>query len=122
MPKEHRDFLEAVSNLPSLGSFVEAQSSDERLSSAYNACVKELAAWRCKHIGVVTTHIVTPARKAKALSERQSVDETKDGSSTTDESTLQGTSGSALIPFLKHAKEETLDSCVSPDLMMRLHS
>jgi indoleamine 2,3-dioxygenase len=113
MPEEHRAFLETISTLPSLRSYVETHSSDARLSSTYNGCLKELSAWRSRHIGVVTTHIVTPARKAQVQSQIRSVDPVNDRLRTTADSELQGTGGSALIPFLKQAKEETLDSCVS---------
>jgi indoleamine 2,3-dioxygenase len=113
MPEEHRGFLEAISKLPSLRSYVETRSSDARLLSAYNGCLKELSAWRSRHIGVVTTHIVMPARKAQVGSQIRSVDSVNDRLDTTDDSELQGTGGSALIPFLKQAKEETLGSCVS---------
>ena len=104
MPGSHRAFLAEIGKLPDLGAFVRRQGK-EQLTDAYNAVLSELAKWRSKHIGVVTTHIVSQARKE--AKEKVAADEVKDGLSVRDESELQGTGGTALIPFLKGARQDT---------------
>lgn len=104
MPGHQRAFLDEVETMESLASFVEGKADDKALVQAYNDVLEELARWRSRHIGVVTTHIVNEARK-----EQNGIkpDEVKDGLSVKDESELQGTGGSALIPFLKGARLDT---------------
>jgi indoleamine 2,3-dioxygenase len=110
MPREHRVFLHNTAKLPSLRDYVESRPDDVRLFCAYNGCLQELSNWRSRHIGVVTTHIITQSRNEKPVGKRPDPEEVTDGLSVVDESKLQGTGGSALIPFLKQAKKETLDS------------
>jgi tryptophan 2,3-dioxygenase len=70
--------------------------------------MKALRAWRRKHIAVVSKYIVQPARREAeraalpAISRSDSPVEGVEGA-------LQGTGGTALIPFLRQAAEETLD-------------
>lgn len=110
MPFEHRTFLEVVAKLPSLREYVESRSSDRKLVDIYNECIQQLSTWRSRHIGVVTTHIVNQARKARPTGEKPYPQDVTEGLSVKDESSLKGTGGSALIPFLKQAKQESLDS------------
>ena len=106
MPGEQRPFVAAVEKKKSIGEFVECRKEDEEeLLVAYNAVLEELAKWRSKHIAVVTTHIVNQARKEKK--EPVKAEEVMEGLSVKDESDLQGTGGSALIPFLKGARKDT---------------
>ena len=110
MPREHRTFLELVAKLPSLREYVGARPDDQKLNRTYNGCLQELASWRSRHIGVVTTHIVTPSRNEQREGRKPDPEEVTDGLSVQDESKLKGTGGSPLIPFLKQAKQETLDA------------
>jgi indoleamine 2,3-dioxygenase len=103
MPSEHRKFLNAVSKLPSIGDYVARRSGDDRLAAVYNECLQRLSEWRSRHIGVVTTHIVSPSRKTQGL-------KSPGGDSDVNDSELQGTGGSALIPFLKQARLETMEA------------
>lgn len=105
MPGPHRAFLAELEKLPSLGDFVRGQGMDAECIEAYNSTLSELAMWRSRHIGVVTTHIVNQARKASK--DHVAAEEIKDGLSVKDESELQGTGGTALIPFLKGARQDT---------------
>jgi indoleamine 2,3-dioxygenase len=103
MPGKHRDFLKAVSALPSIRPFVQENASNSALQEAYNQCVSHLRSWRGSHIAVVSKYIVRPARLAAGAAQkttRDSPDDEKDDS-------LTGTGGSALIPFLRQSKDET---------------
>ena len=91
MPGKHRKFLEVVSDVPSIESYVQAHPGNNALRCAYDECLKQLQSWRGKHIAVVSKYIVQPARA--------------EGNA---DSELQGTGGSALIPFLRLSKDETV--------------
>lgn len=110
MPGEQRAFLTEMEGMEvSIGDLVSRIGDDHggaALREAYNAVLEELAKWRSKHIGVVTTHIVNQARKEKKG--KVDVEEVTEGLSVKDESDLQGTGGSALIPFLKGARLDTV--------------
>lgn len=118
MPKQHRQFLDKAEAQCSIREVVH-ESADADLVQAYNACLRKLSDWRSKHIGVVTTHIVIPGRKAQPPGQERALDEVDDGLSVQKESELQGTGGSALIPFLKQAREETLVARLARDVPMR---
>lgn len=106
MPGAHRDFLNEVSDLPSLRSYVESNMSDDDLREAYDDCMKKARAWRGKHIAIVSKYIVQPAREAMNAAK---VDKLEMGSEEKeDEWEIQGTGGSALIPFLRQARDETI--------------
>lgn len=105
MPGSHRAFLAELEKLPSIGDLVKGEEKAIELVDAYNGVLAELAKWRSKHIGVVTTHIVNQARKA--MKQKIAAEEVKEGLSVKDESELQGTGGTALIPFLKGARQDT---------------
>ena len=107
MPGAHRDFLEEVSRLPSLREYVEANSSDIELVNAYDECLNKLRAWRGKHIALVSKYIVQPAREAERAARVDKI-EVNGPSETGKEWELQGTGGSALIPFLRQARDETI--------------
>jgi indoleamine 2,3-dioxygenase len=106
MPSEHRQFLNAVAKLPSLGEYVSRKSGDDGLAAVYNECLQRLSDWRSRHIGVVTTHIVSPSRKEHRLNSSNGA------LNGVDDANLQGTGGSALIPFLKQARLETIEAQV----------
>lgn len=88
MPRKHRQFLEEVAKLPTIRSIVEQHPEDTELTQAYNECMKTLRTWRSTHIAVVSKYIISPARRA--------------------EGELLGTAGSALVPFLRQTRDETV--------------
>ena len=97
MPGQHRAFLQHVSTLRSLRKLVDA-NDDADLRQSYERCLKELRSWRSAHIAVVSKYIVRPARQAA----------NGDGDVDDADDALKGTGGSALIPFLKQTRDETL--------------
>ena len=75
--------------------------------NAYNNCLDTLRSWRGKHIAVVSKYIVQPAREAERAARVDKIEVT--GPAETDkEWELQGTGGSALIPFLRQARDDTV--------------
>ena len=107
MPQPHREFLVEVSKLPSLRQYVEANAGDFKLKSAYDGCMQKLRGWRGKHIATVSKYIVQPAREEQRAVVAENIEVT--GASDTDQDwELQGTGGSALIPFLRQSRDDTV--------------
>ncbi|KIW07824.1 hypothetical protein, variant [Verruconis gallopava] len=108
MPQIHRNFLHQISKLSSLRTYLQTRVGDDELWKVYNDCVKELKTWRGKHMAVVSKYIIQPARKAvdhvDTFPEEmgcQSANNCDNGDN------LRGTGGSALLPFLRQARDET---------------
>ncbi|CAM1502323.1 Fc.00g043070.m01.CDS01 [Cosmosporella sp. VM-42] len=106
MPSKHREFLEAVSKLPTIRCFVQRRLADEVLSVSYEDCLKHLRLWRGKHIAVVSKYVVQPARQEEK--EAQVAQGRADGLETGEEKSLQGTAGTELVPFLRQSRDETV--------------
>jgi indoleamine 2,3-dioxygenase len=107
MPGKHREFLQLVSKLPSLRTFVEKNQSSSELVLAYENCMKQLRSWRSKHIAIVSKYIVQPARLAKRGGQNGACEKREASLEADNGEDLQGTAGSALIPFLRQSRDET---------------
>lgn len=122
MPGPHRRFLERVSSVANIREYVENHRSNRELSIAYDACLAMLRALRDKHIQMVSRYIIVKSRESRshsrslspraapnqpqplnlATTHKSSKDDVRPGSKK-----LRGTGGTALIPFLKQARDET---------------
>ena len=108
MPGKHREFLEIVSTLPSIRPYVQQNASNIALHAAYDECIKQLRQWRSSHIAIVSKYIVRPARLSMGVDRDTATDNIEQASLETDKgNSLQGTGGSALIPFLRQSRDET---------------
>lgn len=123
MPAPHRRFLEHVSSVANIRDYVEAHQWDRPLCIAYDACLVMLRAFRDKHIQMVSRYIIIKSRESRMQSQPFSPTLTPASAdsniTTTPQSTpvnaevarerknLKGTGGTALIPFLKQARDET---------------
>ena len=121
MPGPHRRFLEHVSSVANIRDYVERRRHHHRpLCVAFDACLTMLQTFRDKHIQMVSRYIIIPSRAsrkhARSLSPRaapphadhRSPSTTAIPSSSTGRpGKLRGTGGTALIPFLKQARDET---------------
>ncbi|KAL2008199.1 hypothetical protein VTN00DRAFT_8181 [Thermoascus crustaceus] len=112
MPGPHRRFLEHVSTVANIREYVENRRSDKALCMAYDACLAMLRALRDKHIQMVSRYIIVKSRESKGQSRSTSprpapavnlANVKHEGSG----KKLRGTGGTALIPFLKQARDET---------------
>ncbi|EXJ83219.1 indoleamine 2,3-dioxygenase [Capronia coronata CBS 617.96] len=124
MPGPHRRFLQAVESVANIRDFVESHRSNGQLTIAYDACLAMLRSLRDKHIQMVSRYIIVKSRESRSLSR------TRRGSSPDPVPTrgtgiasirygrpedkervpkkkMRGTGGTALIPFLKQARDET---------------
>ncbi|PHH92685.1 hypothetical protein CDD83_6103 [Cordyceps sp. RAO-2017] len=119
MPGPHARFLEDVSRVANIRDYVEGHQDDADLCLAYDACLAMLSAFRDKHIAIVTRYIINPSREARARSRSRSREPTTrkrtnlaTASSKAQERGPKGTGGTALIPFLKQARDETGEPAV----------
>ena len=120
MPGPHRRFLEHVSTVANIRDYVEAHRSNRSLTIAYDACLAMLRALRDKHIQMVSRYIIVKSRESRSHSrslspqnapQRQNLAHASRGGSSHNgklgTKKLRGTGGTALIPFLKQARDET---------------
>ncbi|KAL8699829.1 MAG: hypothetical protein Q9224_001247 [Gallowayella concinna] len=137
MPGPHRRFLEHVSNVANIRVFVESHRRNRDLTIAYDACLAMLRALRDKHIQLVSRYIIVKSRESRGSSTRSlspraapqpvrqniasatsslsTLESKSDGNAKStggsatrsDGKKLRGTGGTALIPFLKQARDET---------------
>ncbi|KAK4096338.1 Indoleamine 2,3-dioxygenase [Parathielavia hyrcaniae] len=136
MPGPHARFLNDVQAVANVRDFVEQHRNNPTLCVAYDACLSMLRALRDKHIAIVTRYIVLPSREVRARSRSPEVTRNKvnlatasrqraqpqgiaydaRGAAAVDKeaaagkkggANLKGTGGTALISFLKQARDET---------------
>ncbi|KAF3907619.1 Myoglobin [Arthrobotrys entomopaga] len=128
MPGPHRRFLEHLAQVSNIKNYVELHSSSGALTVAYDACLHMLKGFRDKHIQIVSRYIILPAKdqrvtigdrivsKHKQIAPSPSLGTTLNIHPTQpkglarapkNQSDLRGTGGTALIPFLKQARDET---------------
>lgn len=106
MPGPHRRFLEHLSLVANIRSYVLEKNNPE-LTLAYDACLAMLKSFRDKHIQIVTRYIIL---QAKLYKKAGSTNTLRSGLSKTAENTEQkGTGGTSLLPFLKQCRDETGD-------------
>jgi indoleamine 2,3-dioxygenase len=124
MPGPHRRFLEHVERVANLRDFVSAHAEENAaLRTAYDACLAMLRAFRDAHIRIVSRYIIAKSRAghpssagAGAARLNLASASSKTAASASDSAgaaasaglrRLRGTGGTALIPFLKQARDET---------------
>lgn len=137
MPGPHARFLEAVAEVSNIRSFVQTHAAADRpLAIAYDACLAMLRAFRDIHIAIVTRYIVLPSRANRTRSRSRSPETARKAappasasasaqqkkqkqkqdlataSRNKDQKNVRGTGGTALIPFLKQARDETAEPAV----------
>ncbi|TGO37129.1 hypothetical protein BHYA_0105g00210 [Botrytis hyacinthi] len=119
MPGAHRRFLEDMTAVANIRGYVEAHTDNHELCLAYDACLAMLRTFRDKHIAIVTRYIVIKSRESHSHSRSMSPEATRSrkvdiatasrgkGDDEEKKKKLKGTGGTALIPFLKQARDET---------------
>ena len=123
MPAQHREFLRTVEVVANIREYVDAHRSNVQLCVAYDACLAMLRALRDKHIQMVSRYVIVKSRESKAeyLQIPRNADltagEQETQSSAPVEKTeagkkIRGTGGTALIPFLRQARDETTEPAV----------
>jgi indoleamine 2,3-dioxygenase len=110
MPGPHARFLNDLSLTANIRPFVLENPNNRPLSLAYDAALAMLRALRDKHITMVSRYIIVKSRESRSHerghSPRQAPPQ-KINIATSTASKMRGTGGTALIPFLKQARDET---------------
>lgn len=119
MPGPHRRFLMDVSSVANIREYVHVNRDDQPLVLAYDACLAMLRALRDKHIQMVSRYIIIQSRESRSISPRQpgikgkvNLANIRRQSSKGEKRGPTGTGGTALIPFLKQARDETTEGVV----------
>ncbi|KAF2028778.1 indoleamine 2,3-dioxygenase alpha type [Setomelanomma holmii] len=114
MPGPHRRFLEHIEQVANIREFVNYNHSNRALTTAYDACLAMLRSLRDKHIQLVSRYIIIKSRETRSHSRSISPQHAKtqrvnlaNTLARTGSKKLRGTGGTALIPFLKQARDET---------------
>jgi indoleamine 2,3-dioxygenase len=125
MPGPHRRFLQAVEAVANIRDFVDSNKSHRQLTVAYDACLAMLRALRDKHIQMVSRYIIVKSRESRSMSRtrRESSPEPivrrgagiagirygrdDEPGAAQRKKKIRGTGGTALISFLKQARDET---------------
>lgn len=109
MPAPHRWFLEYVTGKGNIRDFVLTSGHSDAevaMQVAYQAAVNALGGLRTRHIGIVSRYIIIPSRKPLETS-IINLASASSRSNLKEEDRLTGTGGTALIPFLKNARDDT---------------
>ncbi|PNY23186.1 Indoleamine 2,3-dioxygenase [Tolypocladium capitatum] len=119
MPGPHARFLDDVARVANIREYVEAHQADRHLCLAYDACLAMLSAFRDKHIAIVARYIINPSREARARSRSRGREHATrkrinlaTASKNAQDRGQAGTGGTALIPFLRQARDETSEPAV----------
>ncbi len=97
MPPEHSAFIDALEKGRSIREFVaQEQCNYPELGDVYNACLKELGAFRSKHLEYAAAYIRKQSQRAQS------------------NPTEVGTGGTPFIPYLKKHLDETLEGQILP--------
>lgn len=112
MPGPHRRFLIQIARMGSireLAMLPPQTEAQECLSEAYTAATTALTAFRQKHISIVTRYIIIPSKQPwQGKDGRQNL--ASSSSTSKDDEQLTGTGGTALVPFLRKARDETTEA------------
>lgn len=112
MPGPHRRFLVQMARMGSireLAMVAPQTAAQERLRDAYTAATTALTAFRQKHIAIVTRYIIIPSKQPPPGKQSRQNLASSCSTSKSDEQ-LTGTGGTALVPFLRKARDETAEA------------
>lgn len=130
MPGPHRRFLEHLTTVANIRDYATNHRENKKLSSAYDGALDALTNFRSTHVQIVTRYIIHPStaekrrvaaaaalpgpRTSAKLPKTAALVETetpRQGLARDEASKkgLRGTGGTKLIPFLKQARDETME-------------
>jgi len=138
MPGPHRRFLIRIASVANIRPFVESHAHNVSLTTAFDACLAMLRAFRDRHVQMVSRYIIVKSRETRRPSVTRGVTSPPPSSGTgasmpsapqqqqqkinlanvaasgagEERKALKGTGGTALIPFLKQARDETGEPAV----------
>lgn len=96
MPREHRAFIDALEQGPSVREYVIAHRMEQpSLRDAYNACIHWITEFRAKHLEYAARYIHQQSQRDL------------------DNPTTVGTGGTPFMPYLKKHRDETLEHLIA---------
>lgn len=116
MPGPHRRFLEDLSRVANVREFVKKNGTNQSLADSFRSAVRQLRMFREKHLRIVSRYVILQSRN-KPLEDKEgridlAVVSTQKLSANSGKESLQGTGGTALMPFLKQARDETASAAI----------
>lgn len=118
MPSPHRRFLEHVESVANIKEYVNENRQNRELAMSFDAALAMLRAMRDKHLQIVSRYIVvqTHSSASKDASQSTSPKQTRRTVPASlqrgDSKKLRGTGGTALMAFLKQARDETGEGAI----------
>ena len=121
MPGPHKRFLEDMERVSNIQEFVGTRKDNIPLTLAFDSCLAMLTALRNVHLNIVTRYVIMKSRESRTRERSQSpvarrrkmdiasASNTKEG----ERKELKGTGGTALVSFLKQARDETTENAVN---------
>ena len=146
MPGPHRRFLEEVERVVNIREYVTRHRANRALSTSYDACLAMMRTFRDRHIQMVSRYIIVKSRESRshsrgglsaspeavaaprkkmnlAVGSRQrTAGATGDSRVGGGSRKIRGTGGTALIPFLKQARDETGEPAIDAWARRLLHN
>ncbi|KAI9826436.1 MAG: hypothetical protein M1826_006645 [Phylliscum demangeonii] len=142
MPGPHRRFLEDVARVANLRDYVAQHRADAGLCVAYDASLAMLRHFRDQHLQMVSRYIIVKSRESRRSTSTSArpvpTSATADppnaaappappppapaASAARPAAHVRGTGGTALMPFLKQARDETGEPAVEAWARRLLHS
>ena len=110
MPAPHRSFLAHVESISNIRAYASSSTAAPEVKEAYNAAVDELSKLRDIHIQIVARYIISPSRRQGATKNAGMNLAVASTNGTTE--MLQGTGGTALLPFLRQSRDETKETAL----------
>ena len=121
MPGPHKRFLEDMERVSNIPEYVNSHKDNVALTIAFDSCLAMLTALRNVHLNIVTRYVIMKSRESRTRERSQSpvmrrrkldiasASNMKEG----EKKELKGTGGTALVSFLKQARDETTENAVN---------
>lgn len=115
MPREHRELLQDFTRIWNLHDLIQAapdEASAQALRAAHLTATTALAEFRTKHIQIISRYIIVPSKTGALVNGAGNACSHATMNGSHPRLAPVGTSGTELMPFLKQAREKTLQARV----------
>ena len=112
MPQPHASLIDDIEAVSNIRQYVFDHKGNTELTVAYNNAVTSLSNFRNCHIQTATRYVILPARMAARNTHLKKRTLASASSGMYADPNLLGTGGTQLVPFLRQARDETLDAAM----------